>query len=395
MANEIQLFPAALMENSAELHFQRYDPRTLLIYRIAIVIVLLAFLAIVLIPVNVSVRGTGVVKSPTEHNSIKALVSGTVGQVMMKENGRVKAGQVLLTINADMIREESNYTTAQLKQFEDEAADLEKLTQAAQKHDLNALSGLKSGLYGQQLIVFKQRLREASARYYAAKRNYDRYRSLKQAKVISAAEYDMAELAYRNVQNDVQLIYDEQGSAWQAELTGLRMKISELRSKNVHIRQQQDFYTLRAPVSGTVQEMKGVQPGSAISANEILAEISPDSGLIVETYVPPHDIGLLKVGTTARFQVDAYNYNQWGMLNGKVISVSNDSYSNNQQLFFKVRCRVDRDHLTLKNGYTGKLKKGMTVQAVFQVTQRTVFQLLYDKADDWLNPNRSEAVAKG
>jgi HlyD family secretion protein len=29
----------------------------------------------------------------------------------------------------------------------------------------------------------------------------------------------------------------------------------------------------------------------------------------------------------------------------------------------------------------------MTVLARFQVTRRTLFQLLFDKADDWLNPN--------
>jgi len=29
----------------------------------------------------------------------------------------------------------------------------------------------------------------------------------------------------------------------------------------------------------------------------------------------------------------------------------------------------------------------MTLQARFLVTERTLFQLLYDKADDWLNPN--------
>jgi HlyD family secretion protein len=34
------------------------------------------------------------------------------------------------------------------------------------------------------------------------------------------------------------------------------------------------------------------------------------------------------------------------------------------------------------------IKKGMTVQVRFLVTRRTLFQLLFDKADDWLNPNR-------
>ncbi|RZL28184.1 MAG: HlyD family efflux transporter periplasmic adaptor subunit, partial [Pedobacter sp.] len=142
------------------------------------------------------------------------------------------------------------------------------------------------------------------------------------------------------------------------------------------------------PLTGTVQELKGIQPGSSISANEILGEISPDSGLIAETYVQPKDIGLLNIGTKARFQIDAYNYNQWGMATGKIISISSDVFmQNGGQPFFKVRCLLDKNSLNLKNGYVGKIKKGMTLQARFFVTRRTLFQLLYDKADDWLNPN--------
>ena len=41
------------------------------------------------------------------------------------------------------------------------------------------------------------------------------------------------------------------------------------------------------------------------------------------------------------------------------------------------------------------IKKGMTLQARFYVTRRTLFQLLYDKADDWLNPNVSVSPEKG
>jgi HlyD family secretion protein len=60
---------------------------------------------------------------------------------------------------------------------------------------------------------------------------------------------------------------------------------------------------------------------------------------------------------------------------------------NGKQPYFKVRCSLDQHELSLKNGYVGKIRKGMTLQARFFVTRRTLFQLLYDKADDWLNPN--------
>jgi membrane fusion protein, peptide pheromone/bacteriocin exporter len=53
---------------------------------------------------------------------------------------------------------------------------------------------------------------------------------------------------------------------------------------------------------------------------------------------------------------------------------------------FKIKCRLLSDHLSLRNGYRGRLKKGMTVQARFIIAKRSLWQLLYDKADNWVNP---------
>ena len=44
-----------------------------------------------------------------------------------------------------------------------------------------------------------------------------------------------------------------------------------------------------------------------------------------------------------------------------------------------------------KNGRTGRLKKGMTVSAHFMVTRRSLFDLLYQKMDDWANPRQYES----
>ena len=88
-----------------------------------------------------------------------------------------------------------------------------------------------------------------------------------------------------------------------------------------------------------------------------------------------------------RFQVDAFNYNQWGLATGNVTEISSDIYFVNEKPVFKVTCQLREDYLQLKNGYKGYLKKGMTLQARFVVAERTLWQLLYDKVDDWINPN--------
>lgn len=118
-------------------------------------------------------------------------------------------------------------------------------------------------------------------------------------------------------------------------------------------------------------------------------EISPDGDLIAECYIAPKDIGYMKLGMMGKMQVSAFNHTEWGMLQATVdtifddIAVSDDG----RQSFYKVYCTMTKNNLTLKNGYTGYVKKGMYVNTNFIVARRTIFQLLYDKLDNWLNPN--------
>jgi HlyD family secretion protein len=123
-----------------------------------------------------------------------------------------------------------------------------------------------------------------------------------------------------------------------------------------------------------------------VQAGETLLVISPDSNLLAECYVSPKDIGLLKVGMPVNFQVDAFNYNEWGLLPGEITDIANDFTLMNEQPVFKVKCQLLKKSLALRNGYAANLKKGMTLRGRFVVTQRTLFQLLYDTIDDWVNP---------
>lgn len=97
-----------------------------------------------------------------------------------------------------------------------------------------------------------------------------------------------------------------------------------------------------------------------------------------------------------RFQVDAFNYNEWGMVKGEILSIDNDFVLINNQPAFKVRCRFASTTLSTTHGVSASLKKGMTLQARFILTKRSLFQLLYDKTDDWINPNnRKSPVVAG
>lgn len=387
-----KIFPVEFLSLTAEYHFSKYDPKTNIIYKMVLGFVLLALISIFFIKVNINVKSLGTIKSSTEHNEIKALVSGRVDTMLLKENMHVTKGQVLLTLKAAAITQQNLAAHTQQTEFKAQLTDLQVLADMAKHNQWNKRPALTSELYSQQYVLLQQKARDAGANLAAARKNEERYSYLYKNKAVSAAEYEVIHLAYQNAQSALQLIYDDQGSKWQTEYTGVKAQMRDLQSEGASIEQEKDLYTLRAPISGAVQNLKGIQPGSVIAANEIIAEISPETGMIAEVYVLPKDIGLIRPDIKVNFQVDAFNYNQWGLLTGKVLTVSNDIFTDNgQQPYFKVRCLLDKNELHLKNGYVGRIKKGMSLQANFYVTRRTLFQLLYDKTSDWLNPGKLPA----
>jgi multidrug resistance efflux pump len=383
-----KIFPPEILEYTSDYHFHQHHTRSQLIYQLLMLIVIVSFISLFLIAVDVSVRSTGIIRSQDDRNEIKALVSGRLDSVFVSENQRVTKGQTLLKIEADILKEQNQLVQAQKSDYDNQVKDLNILLHLSRTNNWSKKPGLISGLYKQDFALFWQKITDAKTTLMTVEKDFARNKTLYNVKAISEAEYDRAVLLHSTATNRIKTIMEEEEARWEAALTQLQMKVRELDSQNQQYIREKDFYVVKAPISGTVQQLKGLQPGSIVAANEFLAEISPDDAMLAEMYVLPKDIGLIRPGTITRLQVDAYNYNQWGLVTGKVVSISNDVYTNGKEPpYFKVRCQLDKNSLTLPNGYEGKLKKGMTLQARFLVTERTLFQLLYDKADDWLNPN--------
>lgn len=382
-----KLFPAEIVEFTTEYHFNKHNPRTLIVYQLSLLLVVVAFVSLFLVKIDVSVKGTGVLRAVQEDHAIKAIVSGRIEEVLVSENQRVEAGQVLAKIRTDILDQEKDLLLSQRSDLGSQLDDLHKLTRLLQQRNVGRRPILSSAMYSQQFTLFWQRISKLQNQLDLAEKNFERYSQLYNNRVISAAEYDEANYTYQQAKTELELAYDEQASLWQQDLNSLRLKTGELGARINQVNKEQELYVLQAPASGTLQSVKGLTKGSMISANEVLAEVSPDSGLIAEAYILPKDIGYLRAGTPVNLQIEAYDYNQWGMATGEISSISADIFTDRGQPYFKVRCLLNEDRLMLRNGYEGKLHKGMTLQARFFVTRRTLFQLIYDKADDWLNPN--------
>ena len=203
---------------------------------------------------------------------------------------------------------------------------------------------------------------------------------------ISKKEYDDLKYQYTLTDNEYNVTVTNQLSIWKSDLSRYGSSLDDLKSQIEQLQKEQEYYIVKAPVTGTIEQFKGIYEGTNIQAGQTITGISPETDLIAEVYVTPKDIGYLSEGSKLNIQIDAFNYNDWGMIKGEITEISDDYVLVENQPIFKIRCKMEKDHLCLRNGLNGYLKKGMTIRARFILAERSLYQLLFDNVNDWLNP---------
>lgn len=329
----------------------------------------------------------GIIRPLNERTELKPAVSGIIDTLLVKEGDSILQGHLVARIKDNVTAPQIVLNNAEVRQRLSFIGDLELLTTAKNYNNLV----LKTPLYRIQLSRFLFQLTDQQAAMKKASHEQEINTLLLKNKVIARKEHFDKEIESERLVALFNAFKQEQITNWQNDLERYKTEISQFTAQRNQIESHQKNHFIYAPVSGEIQHINTRYAGGFIAAGETLCIISPQSNLIGECYISTRDMGLLKINQPVRFQIDAFDYNYFGILTGKIASIDNDFTLLDNQPVFKVRCSFDDTQLLLKNGYKGILKKGLTFQVRFMVTERTLWQLLFDKMDDWLNPTAPSA----
>ena len=372
------------------------DEGSWIIYTVILSATIIALILLPFIPIQISINSQGIIQSSIERTELFASVSGRIVEVRIKDNQSLAAGDTVLLIDSSLPLQQSKILSRRSEQLRHLLEDVARLVNLIRSQDTSSIRPVFiTEQYRASWLQFRQEFEECLLNIEQAERNHIRYNTLYENGAITLSENEKFRFELDKAISDQTLLINRWRSQWEMEAGDYRKELSELLSRKAEIEEQNKLFTLVTPVTGSVQSLVGIQKGSYVFANQKIAEISPNTQLIAICYVKPSDIGLIRKGQLVNFQVDAFNYNQWGLISGKVIDISDDIVFLEQGVaVFKVSCVLESDHLKLKNEYKGYLKKGMSFTARFMVAERTLFDLLYDKLDHWLNPNLLAAFAK-
>ncbi|MGL6344247.1 MAG: HlyD family efflux transporter periplasmic adaptor subunit, partial [Waterburya sp.] len=172
----------------------------------------------------------------------------------------------------------------------------------------------------------------------------------------------------------------------ESQITEVKSEIAQIEKQIESSKFELKQRELTAPNDGTVFHIPARGKGSVVQPGERMIEIAPqDSTLILKAQIPPTDSGFLKKGMPVKIKFDAYPFQDYGISEGTLISISPDSKvaetaqtaQGQEDNYYELKVELDKPYV-LDQGKRIKLTPGQTATAEIIVRQRRVIDFFLD-----------------
>lgn len=217
-------------------------------------------------------------------------------------------------------------------------------------------------------------------------------------KELSRAEAEFSSARESQIRSNRERISSIDSDLGQAILQNQTQKL-EIESRIAQLQEQLQFRELRAPVSGTVFNLKANQPGYAANSTEPILEIVPQDNLIARVFIPNKDIGFVQANDACRtaaqennlegmaaeckpvdVRIDAFTYSEYGDIDGYLIRVGDDALPPDEVFpFYRFPAEIKLTSQVLESrDETFTLRSGMSINANIKTEKRTVISFFTD-----------------
>jgi HlyD family secretion protein/epimerase transport system membrane fusion protein len=165
-------------------------------------------------------------------------------------------------------------------------------------------------------------------------------------------------------------------------------RIAKLREELVIAAQKLSRTRITAPQAGIVHNLNIHTIGGTVQPGKPIMNIVPvQDKLIIEAEVSPRDVDIVGAGQDAKVRMTALQARTTPVLTGKVVRISPDRITNQEQdrSFYKARIEIPGEELKKLGGQ--KLQAGMPAEVLINTGERTVL--------DYILKPLTDAMARG
>lgn len=369
--------------------------------------------------VDIVVNARGIIVPDGDAKIIQPLDTGVVRQILIKEGDFVKKGQLLIAID-------SSTTDAQLqtvnKNLEQSKLEAQRLKASGNGEQFNSSNNetieefeVQKKLYEENLLVLKSsigakeqeiiQLNRQIDSTIAQKRDYEfqlknaqerekrlanvidiiaynqyeeareKLNSLKEAVYRSDAEIGRLQSQKRQIQDEISHVKADFRSQNLTTFSEVQKRINELQANKEQIEFSNINQKITAPCDGYIDKLLIHTIGGIVTpAQELIALTPVETPMLIKAQVLNKDIGFIRVGMPVSIKVDTYDFQKYGILDGTVKSISQNSIEDEKLgPIYEIYIIPKKDTFII-DGNEKKISAGMTLNAEIEIEKRRIIE---------------------
>ncbi|MEW6492410.1 MAG: HlyD family efflux transporter periplasmic adaptor subunit [Cyanobacteriota bacterium] len=341
-----------------------------------------------------TVKAAAIVRPTGELRIVQAAATGKVIRIEAKANQTMKQGEAIAFLDDSQLQTQKRQLQSSIQQTQRQLEQINAQIQAVQsqaeaeeqavERAIAAATGelqLNQRQHQERLVTTQAEVREAQAAAKLAREELGRYQKLantgavaqsqisEKAATLEAAlaRLQQAQAALNPSPVSMKIAAERvaqeraKGASTLATLNREREALIQQTSRlqNELTRDRQDLQQLetelantviRAPVTGTIQQLNLRNIEQLVRPGDAIAQIAPSNvPLVVKAFVTPQDIGQVEVGQTVKMKVSGCPYPDYGTLAGTLTAISPDATEQQSQTI--TSSSQDLPRPTLDNRY--------------------------------------------
>jgi membrane fusion protein len=334
--------------------------------------------------------------------------TGIVAKVLVKNGQFVNKDTPLLSIERAEVNISGKHAHAQrLLRLQNEEGIMDKMYEQRFSSWRNTAAQLATRIKASQtnLSILNKQLHVAEQQRAISEKTFNGALALNKQQLVAQSELDQAKLQVLNLtQNKEQLLLSinqeasilhdltQQQSQHELDFEAIEHELA-IAQLDIQTRRQSlnesGIYTVYSPTKGEIHNLY-VKAGDNLNFQQALLQILPkEQEYEAVLHVPNKDIGFVEVGQDVEIKLDAFSFQKYGSIKGKISLVSKQTFTVNKTQTSQSPSVYIVKVALLKNSMRAKgedwpLKAGMHLSANIVLDEPTLLEYLLAPLKDML-----------
>ncbi|MFR7908083.1 MAG: HlyD family efflux transporter periplasmic adaptor subunit [Oscillospiraceae bacterium] len=324
--------------------------------------------------IDVVITSSGSIQPVGNLNVVQSYANGSVKAINITEGDYVEKDDVLIELDTQSLDIDAEQLDSQKKILD---AQLKIYTKIK---DGEKLSEIKIDDYDDELKTYIQSILDNDKSYHNTldnlekdKENADLNHQIAQIELEeyeangTEREAEMQELMVQQYElakdqadvkiKDTKTQYSSQVNSKISEISG---QLDEIETNLEKYSLSKDYQYITAPVSGHINSINVNTIGAAVTSAQELVTIVPDNTPVeMVCYVKNMDIADVEIGMETEIKLEAYPYNKYGTVKGKVKYISPSAFVSEQMgsvYLVKIEITDKHDDIDIISGLSGSVE---------------------------------------